>query len=301
LAFADKDTLTRYLLGELSSEDRRRLENDSLADAKVWENLTTVENDLIDSYARGELSEQQRREFEQHYLDSPEKHERLEMARLLMDPNVRQSIKAASIEEREHHGWLEWLAELLGERHRAMRFAVGAVAVSALAVGAVAAFLLLENRRLLTELGQLQSQQNSLQHQIEQLEQRLRASSSGENDREPAIISALLVPGIPRGPGQQNTSGVLRIPATASWVRLMLDLKRDQYPQYQVVIETPEGNRVNRAEGLTSETGNNGGRIVSVLLASQTLKKGDYVIKLSGQNARGRVEAVDFYSLSVIR
>jgi hypothetical protein len=69
LAFADRDTLARYLLGELSLEDCQRLENEYLRDDKVWETLITVENDLIDSYAQGGLSEQRRREFEQHYLD----------------------------------------------------------------------------------------------------------------------------------------------------------------------------------------------------------------------------------------
>lgn len=301
MAFTDKDTLARYLLGELCQEDRQRLENEYLADDKVWENLTTVENDLIDSYVRGDLSEQQRGEFEQHYLDSPDKRDQLEMARLLMDPKVRQSIEAVPIEEREQHEWLERLAELLGDRHRALRFAVAAVAVPVLVIAAVAALLLVQNHSLRIELGQLQSQQNVLQHHIEQLEQQMRVSTTGENIGEPATVSALLVPGLSRKTAPQNTSGALRIPATASWIILMLDLRRDQYPEYQVVIETPEGNPVSRAEGLTSETGKNGGRIISVRLASQALKKGDYVITLSGQNAHGRLEVVDSYSLSVIR
>ena len=301
MAFTDKDTLAQYLLGELYQEDRQRLENEYLADDKVWENLTTVENDLIDSYVRGDLSERQCREFEQHYLDSPDKRDRLEVARLLMDPKVRQSIEAVPIVEREQHEWLERLAELLGSRHRALRFAVAAVAVPVLVIAAVAALLLVQNHSLRIELGQLQSQQNVLQHHIEQLEQQMRVSSNGENIGEPATVSALLVPGLPRKTVPQNTSGALRIPATASWILLMLDLRRDQYPEYQVVIETPEGKPVSHAEGLTSETGKNGGRIVSVRLASQALKKGDYVITLSGQNAHGRLEVVDSYSLSVIR
>lgn len=301
MAFADKDTLARYLLGELSLEDCERLENEYLGDDKVWETLTTVENDLIDSYAQGGLSEQQRRAFEQHYLDSPEKHERLEMARLLMDRKVRQALIVAPIEKREQRRWVERLVDLFGERHPGMSFAVAVVAAPVLLIAAFAAVLLVQNHSLRTALGQLQSQQNALQHHIEQLEQQMRVSSIGENIGEPATISALLVPGLPREPGQQNTSGALRIPATASRVLLMLELQRDEYREYQVVIETPEGHPVSRAEGLTSETGKNGSRMVSMRLPSQALKKGDYVITLSGQKPHSRLEVVDSYSLSVIR
>jgi anti-sigma factor RsiW len=312
LAFADKDTLTRYVLGDLSPEDRQRLEEEYLADDAVWEQLGTVENDLIDSYVRGDLPEQHREQLEQHFLDSHEKYERVEVARLLMDNKIRRSITAAPVEyHKQHDSWLEWLVEFAGGRQRAVKFVVGAIAAPGLAVVAVAAFLIPQNRHLQTELGRLQSQQAALQSHIEQLEQQSRIASAGENtagnstrdldQREPATISALLIPGLSRQTEQQNTSGVLQIPATASWVRLMLDLQRDQYRQYQVVIETPEGNRVGRAEGLASEPGKQGGRIVSVRLASQALKKGDYVITLSGQKAGGGLEVVDSYSLSVIR
>jgi hypothetical protein len=282
-------------------EDRQRLESEYLADDTVWETLITVENDLIDSYVRGGLSEPQRREVEQHYLDSPEKHERLELARLLMDRKVRQSVIVAPIEKREQHGWLERLLDLLRERQRAMSFAVAAVAVLVLVVAALTPFLLVQNHSLRAELGQLQSQQDALQHHVEQLEHQMRASRTGENMGEPATISALLVPGLPREPGQQNTSGALQIPATASRVLLMLELQRDQYREYQVVIETPEGNPVSHAGGLTSQSGKNGGRIVSVSFPSQALKQGDYVITLSGQKIRGHLEVVDSYSLSVVR
>jgi hypothetical protein len=223
------------------------------------------------------------------------------MAKLLMDRKVRQSVIVAPIEKGKQRRWRERLVDLFGERHRGVRLAVAAVAMPALVIAVVAAFLLVQNHSLRRELGQLQSQQNALQHHIDQLEQQMRVSSIGENIVEPATISALLVPGLPREPGQQNTSGALRIPATASRVLLMLDLQRDEYREYRVVIETPEGNPVSHAERLTSQTGKNGGRIVCVRLAAEALKQGDYVIMLSGQRAHGRFEVVDSYSLSVIR
>jgi hypothetical protein len=309
LTFANKELLARYLLGELSAGDRQRLEKEFLADDEVWETLSAVENDLIDSYVRGDLPEEKKWQFEQHFLDTPEKRERLEMARLLMDPAVRQSIRTAPIEKHEKRGsWLEASVEVLWGRHRAMNLGLG---VAGLALVVVAAFMVLQNRHLQTELGQLQSQETALQRQIDQLQQQISSLSNPQErnaggntgnpgPREPETVAVLLIPGLSRRPGQQNNN-VLRIPATASSVVLKLEMKRDPYPQYEVLIETPEGNRVSRNERLKSEPGENGGKVVSLRLPSQLLRKGDYIVTLSGQKPGDGTEILDSYSLSVVR
>lgn len=305
MTFANKELLARYLLGEISAEDRQRLEKECLADDEVWENLTAVENDLIDSYVRGELSEEQRRQFEQHFLDSPEKQERLEMAKLLMDGGIRQSIKTAPMQEQQRHAsWSGTPMELLWRRHRVLNVALGAVA---LAVFVAATVLILQNRHLRTELAQLQSDQFSLRNEIDQLQQQISSLSNtqerntGTDQREPETVAALLTPRVPRGTGGQNSTGILRIPATASSVVLTLQMERDPYRQYEVLIETPEGNRVSYSQRLKSEAGKSGGRTLSVHLPAQLLKKGDYIVTLSGQKPGDGTEVVDSYSLSVIR
>ena len=304
LTFANKELLARYLLGELSAEDRQRLEKEYLADDEVWETLTAVENDLIDSYVRGDLSEEQRRQFEQHFLDSPEKQERLEMAKLLMNGRIRQSIKTAPMQEQQQAVWSGSPMELLWRRHRVLNVALGAVT---LAVFVVAAVLILQNQHLRTELTQLQSDQFSLRNEIDQLQQQIASLSNtqerntGTDQHGPETVAALLTPRLPRGTGQQNSSGILRIPATASSVMLTLQMERDPYRQYEVLIETPEGNRVSRSQGLKSEASKNGGRTLSVHFPAQLLKKGDYIVTLSGQKPGDGMEVVDSYSLSVIR
>jgi polyhydroxyalkanoate synthesis regulator phasin len=308
LTFANKELLARYLLGELSAEDRQRLEKEYLADDEVWETLTAVEDDLIDSYVRGDLSEEQTRNFEQHFLDSPEKQERLEMAKLLMDGRIRQSIKTAPMQEQQQRvSWSGTPMELLWRRHRVLNVALGAVT---LAVFVVAAVLILQNRHLRTELTQLQSNQFSLRNEIDQLQQQIasltntqekNAGNTGTDQHGPETVAALLTPRLPRGTGQQNNSGILRIPATASSVVLTLQMERDPYRQYELSIETPEGNRVSHSQGLKSEAGKNGGRTVSVHLPAQLLKKGDYILTLSGQKPGNNMEVVDSYSLSVLR
>lgn len=282
------------------------MEKEFLADDELWDELSAVENDLIDSYVRGELPEHQRSQFERHFLDSPEKHEQLEMARSLMDADVRRSIKTAPIAAQEKsEARLGTRSEPTWGIPRVMSLIWGA---TALAMVVLAALLVLQNRNLKTEVGRLQSQQALLQGQLQQLQQQIsNISIVGQEDggnpdhNAPLTVSALLIPGLPRRPGQPNTSGMLRIAATTTSVLLRLELERDRYRQYQVVIETPEGNSVSHTEMLKSEPGENGGRVVSVRLPSAILKKGDYIVTLSGQKPGGAVEVVDSYSLSVIR
>lgn len=306
LTFANKELLARYLLGELSAEDRQRLEREYLVDDEVWENLTAVENDLIDSYARGDLSEEQRRQFEQHFLDSPEKQERLEMAKLLMNGRIRQSIKTAPQQEQQAL-WAGSPMELLWRRHRVINVVLGA---AALVVFVVATVLILQNQHLRTELTQLQSDQFSLRNEIDQLQQQIvsltntqekNAGNTGTGQHEPETVAALLTPRLPRGTGQGNSDNILRIPGTASSVVLTLQMERDPDRQYEVLVETPEGNRVSHNQGLKSEAGKNGSKAVTVRLPSHLFKKGDYIVTLSGQKPNDDTEVVNSYSLSVIR
>jgi len=305
----DKDRLVRYLLGDLAEADHQRLEKECLADDKLGETLSAIENDLIDAYVCGELSEKQRQQFEQNFLDTPEKHEQLEVARLLMNPAVRQRVATTAIQSRqERRSWWQSLAAFLGSRHLAMRLAKAAAGI---AMAAVAVLLVVQNQRLRTQVSQLQSGQTELHQQIVQLQQRIaNARWTGEKDAgdrsgaetlPPLVtVSALLKPGLPRQGGSGSGNSPLTIPAIASSVVLMLDLQTDRYAHYSVVLETAEGETVRRVQGLRSKSVR-GGRIIQVHLPSKALHKGDYIVTLSGQETNSPPQVVDSYSFSVIR
>lgn len=105
MGFENKDVLLRYLLADLSDFDRERLKKESLADDELLEELHEVENDLMDSYVRGELSPKLRQQFEEKFLDSPERRERLEVAKLLMNSAVRAQIGTTPIQSQKKRGW----------------------------------------------------------------------------------------------------------------------------------------------------------------------------------------------------
>src|SRR5215469_4346956 len=79
----DKTLLERYILGQVSPEERAVLEERYQADGDLFEELIAKENDLIDSYVRGELSGSARLQFESRFPAIPELRERVELARSL--------------------------------------------------------------------------------------------------------------------------------------------------------------------------------------------------------------------------
>jgi|SRR5215213_1915310 len=81
----DNDQLViRYLLGEASRQEHTQIEEQFFADDKFFEHLLAVEEELIDCYVRGKLPPHDREQFEKHFLASPERRRRVELAKHLM-------------------------------------------------------------------------------------------------------------------------------------------------------------------------------------------------------------------------
>jgi hypothetical protein len=297
----------RYLLGDLPEADRQRVERECLADDELAEALTEVENDLIDSYACGELSDKQRLQFEKSFLDSDERHEHIEVARLLMDPAVRERVATSAVQSRRQSWWQSFVSSL---QHGNFTLKVAA-AGAGMAMAALAVFLVLQNQHLRTEVSKLQSAQTNLHQQIAELQQAAQTRTAGEKDaddgprvEEPpplVIVSALLKPELAtRGGGRGSGNPPLTIPATAWSVTILLDLQSDQYSRYSVVLVTAEGKIVRRIQGLRSQPAR-GGRVIPVHLPPEALPRGDYVLTLSGTGPNSTSQDVDSYSFSVSR
>ena len=75
-----KNSITQYLLGELSEAESDELAERYLDDDKLFEEMKIIEEELIDSYLRGELSQAQRQAFEANYLGTPARRERVRSA-----------------------------------------------------------------------------------------------------------------------------------------------------------------------------------------------------------------------------
>lgn len=92
------DRMIAYLLGELSEEERARIEERCFADDAVFDQLVAVEAELFDEYARGALPPDRRERFQQKFLATPQQRRRLQFSKTLL--GYRPSWRPF---------WLSWL------------------------------------------------------------------------------------------------------------------------------------------------------------------------------------------------
>ncbi len=300
----NKDLLRRYLLGSLSEGEREEMERVHTTNDAHSEALQSAENDLIDAYVCQELSAEQRLQFESHFLDSPERRTRVEIARMLMSSEIREKVPVGPIlEEKVPPIGLRWLFSL------ATGFAAAGAAVALI-------FFMVQNQRLRNELVLSRSAQTELQNRIDTLQQQktqgaLLAQAQGEHANLPAspVVSLMLSPGLLRRSGGSQQSSVLALPPDASAVVLMLRLEPTGFAtssetksaRYDVVLETVEGRKLRVLRGLGRRQAPDGGTMVSARFPSQLFSDGDYLVTLLLLTAEGERKELASYSFSVAR
>jgi len=310
-----QETARRYLLGQMSQEEATEFESEFFADDDLFEEMSSLENDLIDSFVRGELSERERRQFETGYITCQARRENVEFARQLLThiEEPQQAFSSAKLNvaqersKRLHSFASYWLPRL-------------AFAIALIAIGATS-WLIISNRRLQREVDQVRFQQADLQRslreefqtteqrlreQISSLEERLRETVS-DSERQLAtgntkprgldIVALALTPGLERTASESKT---VILPRSPVLVRLNLYLERDDYPSYRASIETPSGVTVWRKSHLRA-SGPTQGKMVTLEVASQVLFGDDFLIRLRGVTPTRGVHDVGDYRLFVRR
>src|SRR4051812_3826365 len=82
------ELITSYLLGELSEDERSRLEERYFADAELSHEVQAVRDELVDAYVRGRLPQRERERFETYFMASPRRRERVEFAAALLQSSA---------------------------------------------------------------------------------------------------------------------------------------------------------------------------------------------------------------------
>jgi hypothetical protein len=297
----DQGSMKRYLLGRASPEERIDLEQRYLSDPGLFEEFTEVENDLIDSYARGQLSDLDRDEFERQYLGSPQRRRRVEFASALAEIS-REPRQAPSVQKSSF--WRRLTLPFQARSRLQWGLAVGAMAM----ILAVGWLKVTNDRRLQASSPAPSAERTATPHSPATVTPptNSRAPSSGtteateiaRTDRpELEEFTIQLTPGISRSAGSE--AKVFAVPSKASWIRVRLTLDNDDHPVYAAVVETAEGKVIQRINGLRSQL-SGGDKVVTLRLASGSIRAGDYVIRLNGsQGTKGSDEEVDVYSLRI--
>lgn len=315
----DHELIVQYLLGELSEEEKMRLEQQYFADDDFFEQLLIVEGDLIDSYVRAELYGGERQRFETFFLASPPRRQRVELARALVEHATESSLAmSAAAQARKPSPWWQSLRDMLGARHRAVTLAFAA-AVLVIAVGG--SLLIVETLQLRNRVEHLQSDRAEALRREQELKRQLAEHGSNseqladELGRERSqrelleqelakaqrstlsAITFILTPDLVRGTGEPKR---LTIPPRADLVRMRLEFDRDDHKSYRGVIETVEGNRIWSSGSLKARPVKSG-KAVTLGVPASLFAKGDYILTLSGVNADGSSEPVGEYYFNIVR
>ena len=307
---ASEHLLTRFLLGEIDEHERAAVEDRLLTDEDFYEQLTAAEGDLIDAYVRGELPAAERVRFENRFLASPRLRERVEFARGLAESATRQyeqespSIRAADRLSPDTSRFKGFLNGLSGRPALSFAFAVTAVLVIAVAV-----WIAIKTMRVPVEPQQSRTEgltDKKPGQEGPQLSQVPTSPTpavvpSPARDPEPTtgptrpvFATATLMPGALR---DGAATGEVNLPATATHLRLRLQLEADHYQTYRAVVSTPEGARI--WAGPASKDRVTNANSLTLTLPASLLKRGDYVVEVTGAVAGGKFESAAGYSFHV--
>jgi hypothetical protein len=83
LKLEDESLIRRYMLGDVSEDERTSIEKRLMTDSEYLGRLQLVETDLADDYASGALKGRERQQFERHFLTAPQHRERARVAAAL--------------------------------------------------------------------------------------------------------------------------------------------------------------------------------------------------------------------------
>ena len=273
----NENELRQYLLGDLTEEARRRVEQRLLTEPDFLEELLAGEEELVDEYAGDELSGDERLKFERHFLCTTERRQQLSFARAL-SRYVSESEAKEVVGREETASVPPTLAPTpapptlkptpkptLAERLRAFFGGGGfvpraAVGLAALAVVAVALLTVPQLRTLLFPA------RTSPPKSFATI---TLAAGAGE-----------------RGAGAKATK--VSVPLKEDALRVLQTLPEGSpaAARYDVELENEKG-QVERLEATAQDA-----RTVSLVIPSERLARGHYVLRLYATGADGKQQRV---------
>ena len=320
----DEMELRRYLLGTLSEEEEARQEELLLTEESYFEQLVLAEDELIDDYVRGQLTAQEKERMEQRFLVPAGRRERLELVRDLHRSTTERAETARRERDSSKHNDGHTAIPLIAGSRR--RTAITLVAGAAFLVIAVGAGLLVEIARLGNrieslnqeqakaqqretelhkELAGLLDRQDQLSREIEKEQsQRIQLQQDVINQMRPQPASRRLPDGdllaIALAPGRIRDRGpatIIEIQPSIKWVRLRLSLERAGHTSYRATLHTVEGKPVWTGYDLKPLRTDSDER-VEILLPAKLLMPGDYTVLLSPAVGRERIGT---YYFTIVR
>lgn len=196
--------LTRYLLGDVSEEERADLEQKYFADDDLFEQLIEAQDDLADEYAAGTLTAAQRRQFEERFLKNEAGAENVKFARTLRD-----YVSPSRADGEESGRW---------------RYAIAASILLVVTLGGIWLFRAEQPRPSAPPVARKQQP----------------VPPPAAPAREVPLVTLLLTPGSTR----EDATQPLELRQAPQVVRLELVVENDRFDSYRAELQDVEGRRL---------------------------------------------------------
>ena len=272
----DSTYLTRYLLGELSDDERTAFEEHYVADPSIFDEVAKAESDLVDDYVRGNLAREVRERFERVYLAHPQRRQRVKFAEALQTRLDRTETPVAA--GASSAAWLDWLAP-----NRMLRPKPALGLAFATLVIASGVWLVFEARRTRQEAVQREAARTDQ-------ERREREADPHAAARPPSVVALELRVGGARAVDTSSPTPLV-IPAGTSDVLLQLSLPQLDYRSYQVILRSVGGAEILR-RGELSRAAPGSGADISLSVPASAFESGDYMLIVQGATSGDGFEDV---------
>ena len=310
------DSLRRYLLGELSVQEREQIEQLLLSDDDAYQELLFAEDDLIDEYVFKTLPEEDQTNFRRRFLTLPELQQNVSFAAALRKHALQTKPHVVSdVPVSPRFALLDWVRKLFMQPVFA-----ASLATVLLAAVAINVWLYKQNSELRGKVAQLEARQttpagNNLEEQLASARQR-NDQLSAELERQQQLLAEesrklQLAQAQQQGTAPRpNATSVVAVTLTSGFVRdagewtrltlqpdtreviLRLEVAPGDYRKYEAVLETVEGVRKWSKNNLQLRPG----KIVPFNVPARVLLPDDYRIQLNGVSSSGeRSEIGNFY------
>ena len=327
------ELMTRFLLGQLSDEERKEVEQRFLSDEAYFAQLLVMEDSLVDDFVAGRLSEEDRKHAEHLFRSSAAAKKELKFTEdLVANLKQRREAKAAGSRKKKDavvtdkivppktSSWLQSQSSLsliaAGFKGLPVAFTATAGVIVLLLAGAPVYFVVhyqRQTRELLAQRAALQASEQKTQERLNEetqnsaelakrlsLETEMRTQAEEAlarlRDREPkSIISVVLLPTIFQRAGGSKT---VTLKAESNRIQLLLEMpSENRYPTYNVMIKSFDGRQIwSRNSILATQIKQNK---LSLTLSSSLFPYDDYRIELHGVPENGASQLVADYAFKV--
>jgi hypothetical protein len=297
-------SMTRYLLAQMSEEERADFEKQYLANEELFAELVATETETIRSYLEGAGSEADRKEFERRFLTTPSRRGHVEFENTLVEYLSRNAPSQMAAHQ---------MSKAPGQAGSDAPYWRLAAVAAMLLVLVGGPWLMVVNRRLSREIEQLRLDESQSRQQEQQLHRQL-ADLNAQLDQQRKVtsdqqqlIAQLQSPAVPVAPFTLSPGQIRRVDRQKtlvikhdlSAVPLELRLPQNEYSRYSVSLETPEGDRIWQQQNLATRKSANGRRVLALRVPSNLLQNRTYILMVSGMAPDQTTEKVASYTFRI--